>query len=91
MPSVPLSLTTYNQSTWVLSKLALGESKSYSDYYEFNHGEKTTFAIQITYLDTPLESARAMSNNRKELVVDEGEDTVLHANGEIFGYFTRAD
>ncbi len=76
--------------TWGIWKLAPNESKLWYEYYEFNHGEKQTFTVWIHYLNTPLESERALSNNRREIVIDEGEDTILHAGGEIFGQFTKA-
>src|SRR5574340_89224 len=77
-----------HQDTWVMSKLGVGGAKSYSDYYEFNHGEKTTFTIQISYLKTPPDSPRVLSNDRRELVIGDGEDTILHAHGEVFGAFS---
>ncbi len=77
-----------HQDTWTLPKLGLGEAKSYSDHLEFNHGEKTTFTITITPIGTPVEDTRGLANNRRELVIGEGEDTILHAHGLAYGVFT---
>ena len=76
--------------SWGIWKLTPGESKPWSEYYEFNHGEKQTFTVRIRYLSTPLESGRALSNNNREIVIDVAEDTILHAGGEISGQFTKA-
>ena len=93
LPNLAADVSFYKNGhhldTWSLAKLAPGETKQWWDYYEFNHGEKVTFAVQIRTPRDPVESARAMSNNRREIVLGEAEDTILHAGGEIHGHFTQ--
>jgi hypothetical protein len=95
LPNLAVDVSFYKNDhhldTWSLAKLAPGETKQWWDYREFNHGEKVTFAVQIRPgpNSTPVESPRAMSNNRREIVLGEAEDTILHAGGEIHGQFTQ--
>ena len=82
----------HHLDTWSFSKLSPGESKQWWDYYEFKHGDKVTFTVQIHPGpgQASVESERGMCNNRREIVIDEAEDTILHAGGEICGHFTKS-
>jgi hypothetical protein len=78
-----------HQDTWILPQIGVSGTYNYWDYFEYNHGEKTTYVIEINPTGTtPIEEGQALKNNRRTIVIGEGEETLLHANGTIYGVFT---